>query len=65
MLLNTNGIRIVKDDRFLDALHRLRDRVEVYLQFDGFDLETHLWHRGEDQHRDGSRREDDEAGQPV
>ena len=48
VLLNTNGIRIAKDDRFLDALHRLRDRVEVYLQFDGFELETHLFHRGED-----------------
>jgi 7,8-dihydro-6-hydroxymethylpterin dimethyltransferase len=48
VLLNTNGIRVARDDRFLDALHRLRDRVEVYLQFDGFDLETHLWHRGED-----------------
>ena len=48
VLLNTNGIRVAKDDRFLDALHRLRDRVEIYLQFDGFELETHLFHRGED-----------------
>jgi 7,8-dihydro-6-hydroxymethylpterin dimethyltransferase len=48
VLLNTNGIRIARDDRFLAALHDLRDRVEVYLQFDGFELETHLYHRGED-----------------
>jgi uncharacterized radical SAM superfamily Fe-S cluster-containing enzyme len=48
VLLNTNGIRITKDDKFLAALHKLRDRLEVYLQFDGFDLETHLFHRGED-----------------
>jgi uncharacterized radical SAM superfamily Fe-S cluster-containing enzyme len=48
VLLNTNGIRITRDDRFLDLLRRLRNRVEVYLQFDGFDLETHLFHRGED-----------------
>ena len=48
VLLNTNGIRIARDDRFLQALADLRDRVEVYLQFDGFELETHLWHRGED-----------------
>ncbi len=48
VLLNTNGIRVARDDRFLSALHDLRDRVEVYLQFDGFDLETHLYHRGED-----------------
>ncbi len=48
VLLNTNGIRIARDDRFVQALHRLRNRVEVYLQFDGFELETHLFHRGED-----------------
>jgi uncharacterized radical SAM superfamily Fe-S cluster-containing enzyme len=48
VLLNTNGIRIARDDRFLDSLARLRDRVEVYLQFDGFELATHLFHRGED-----------------
>jgi uncharacterized radical SAM superfamily Fe-S cluster-containing enzyme len=48
VLLNTNGVRIAKDDRFLQTLHDLRDRVEVYLQFDGFELETHLFHRGED-----------------
>lgn len=48
VLLNTNGIRITKDDRFIEALGKLRHRVEVYLQFDGFDLATHLFHRGED-----------------
>src|SRR4030095_12118814 len=48
VLLNTNGIRITKDDRFLDVLHKLRDRVEVYLQFDASALDTHLFHRGED-----------------
>ncbi|MFN2484840.1 MAG: radical SAM protein [Candidatus Limnocylindria bacterium] len=48
VLLNTNGIRIARDDRFVSALARLRQRVEVYLQFDGFALETHLFHRGED-----------------
>ncbi|MBA3779130.1 MAG: radical SAM protein [Chloroflexi bacterium] len=48
VILNTNGIRVARDDRFLAALERLRDRVEVYLQFDGFELDTHLYHRGED-----------------
>jgi uncharacterized radical SAM superfamily Fe-S cluster-containing enzyme len=48
VLLNTNGIRITRDDDFVDLLAGLRDRVEVYLQFDGFDLDTHLFHRGED-----------------
>ena len=28
--------------------HASAIRVEVYLQFDGFELETHLFHRGED-----------------
>jgi uncharacterized radical SAM superfamily Fe-S cluster-containing enzyme len=48
VILNTNGIRIARDDRFLAALAALRGRVEVYLQFDGFELESHLYHRGED-----------------
>jgi uncharacterized radical SAM superfamily Fe-S cluster-containing enzyme len=48
VILNTNGIRIARDDRFLAVLERLRERVEVYLQFDGFRLESHLFHRGED-----------------
>jgi 7,8-dihydro-6-hydroxymethylpterin dimethyltransferase len=48
VLLNTNGIRVAKDDAFLGALADLRDRCEIYLQFDGFDLSTHLHHRGED-----------------
>jgi uncharacterized radical SAM superfamily Fe-S cluster-containing enzyme len=48
VVLNTNGIRIARDDRFLAELASLRDRVEVYLQFDGFELDTHLYHRGED-----------------
>lgn len=48
VILNTNGVRIVRDDRFMAALAKLRDRVEVYLQFDGFARETHLYHRGQD-----------------
>jgi uncharacterized radical SAM superfamily Fe-S cluster-containing enzyme len=48
VILNTNGVRIARDDRFVSALGRLRGRVEVYLQFDGFELQSHLYHRGED-----------------
>jgi 7,8-dihydro-6-hydroxymethylpterin dimethyltransferase len=48
ILLNTNGIRIAKDDAFLAKLVELRERVEIYLQFDGFHLETHRHHRGGD-----------------
>jgi uncharacterized radical SAM superfamily Fe-S cluster-containing enzyme len=48
VLLNTNGLRVVRDDRFAGLLADLRGRLEVYLQFDGFRRETHLYHRGED-----------------
>jgi uncharacterized radical SAM superfamily Fe-S cluster-containing enzyme len=48
VVLNTNGIRIARDDRFVAELARLRDRVEVYLQFDGFREATYQFHRGVD-----------------
>jgi hypothetical protein len=48
VVLNTNGVRIAKDDKFVAALGKLRNRVEVYLQFDGFLPETHIYHRGKD-----------------
>jgi uncharacterized radical SAM superfamily Fe-S cluster-containing enzyme len=48
VILNTNGIRIARDDAFLGELANLRDRVEIYLQFDGFRESTYRWHRGED-----------------
>ena len=48
VIINTNGIRIARDDAFLHDLASLRDRVEVYLQFDGFRESTYRWHRGED-----------------
>ncbi len=40
ILLNTNGVRIAADDGLLAVLERLRDRVEVYLQYDGVRAET-------------------------
>jgi 7,8-dihydro-6-hydroxymethylpterin dimethyltransferase len=46
VMLNTNGIRIAKDDRFLAALTDLRPTI--YLQFDGFGRQTHQVLRGED-----------------
>jgi uncharacterized radical SAM superfamily Fe-S cluster-containing enzyme len=46
VVLNTNGIRLATDKRFAPALAE-RD-VTVYLQFDGFDRETHLAIRGKD-----------------
>jgi uncharacterized radical SAM superfamily Fe-S cluster-containing enzyme len=48
ILLNTNGIEIAQNDRLLAYLQRHRKRIEVYLQFDGFRLETHRYHRGAD-----------------
>ncbi len=48
VILNTNGLRIARDDGLLDVLRRHRKRVEVYLQFDGFDEATSRHHRGAD-----------------
>lgn len=52
VMINTNGRRIARDDRFLSLLHDLRGRVEVYLQFDGFRPETYRALRGEDVSRE-------------
>ena len=46
VMLNTNGIRIARDDRFLAALADIQPTV--YLQFDGFATETHQQMRGKD-----------------
>lgn len=48
VMLNTNGRRIARDDRFLAFLNRHRRNVEVYLQFDGLRGGTHEALRGED-----------------
>lgn len=47
ILLNTNGRRIARDDRFVQFLADHRDRIEVYLQFDGLRDSTYKFHRGE------------------
>lgn len=51
ILLNTNGIQIARNDALLDFLTRHNTRIEVYLQFDGFKLETHRHHRNADLRR--------------
>jgi 7,8-dihydro-6-hydroxymethylpterin dimethyltransferase len=51
ILINSNGIEIAQNDRLLAYLERHRQRIEVYLQFDGFRLETHRHHRGADLRR--------------
>jgi uncharacterized radical SAM superfamily Fe-S cluster-containing enzyme len=36
IMINTNGVRLAHDGPFVDALTAYRDRLEIYLQFDGF-----------------------------
>ena len=45
VMINTNGKRIAKDDRFLEQLKEVRP--SLYFQFDGFDSETYRILRGE------------------
>ncbi|MCE9558411.1 MAG: radical SAM protein, partial [Armatimonadetes bacterium] len=47
IMLNTNGRRIAKDSKFVEFLHRFREKVEVYLQFDGLTDRTYEVLRGE------------------
>ena len=47
-LINTNGVLIARDDALVEKLRRHRDRVEVYLQFDGMRAESSRHHRGGD-----------------
>ncbi len=51
ILLNSNGIELARNDRLLRFLEKNRRRIEVYLQFDGFRVETHRYHRGADLRR--------------
>jgi hypothetical protein len=46
VVLNTNGLRVSRDDRFVEALARLG--VTVNLQFDGYDAEAWKVLRGKD-----------------
>jgi 7,8-dihydro-6-hydroxymethylpterin dimethyltransferase len=48
VLINTNGVRIARDDDLLDLLTRHRERVEVYLQYDGESADASRHHRGGD-----------------
>jgi len=48
ILINSNGLLIARDDELLDLLTRHRERVEVYLQFDGLSAEASRHHRGGD-----------------
>jgi uncharacterized radical SAM superfamily Fe-S cluster-containing enzyme len=48
ILLNTNGIRLANEEALLEFIAGLRDRVEVYLQYDGQREATHRTLRGVD-----------------
>lgn len=48
ILINTNGIRLANEDAFLQKLAAHRDRVEVYLQYDGQRTSTQEYFRGVD-----------------
>jgi len=48
ILVNTNGIRIARDDALLELLAEHRERVEIYLQYDGVSVEASQHHRGAD-----------------
>ncbi|HWU22003.1 MAG TPA: radical SAM protein [Nocardioides sp.] len=51
VLVNTNGLLIARDDELLDLLTEHRERVEVYLQYDGGSAEASTYHRGADLRR--------------
>ena len=51
VLVNTNGLRIAHDDGLVELLRRHRERVEVYLQYDGASAEASAHHRGADLRR--------------
>jgi uncharacterized radical SAM superfamily Fe-S cluster-containing enzyme len=47
VMINTNGLRLAHDPALVEALAPMRDRLEVYLQFDGLEERTYSALRGE------------------
>jgi uncharacterized radical SAM superfamily Fe-S cluster-containing enzyme len=48
VMINTNGIRLAKDLQLVEALAGMRQKLEIYLQFDGFESKDSLALRGEE-----------------
>jgi uncharacterized radical SAM superfamily Fe-S cluster-containing enzyme len=48
VMLNTNGIRLARDPALAEALAPMRDRLEIYLQYDGLNEPTYTTLRGEE-----------------
>ncbi|MEZ6122562.1 MAG: radical SAM protein [Planctomycetaceae bacterium] len=47
VMINTNGIRLARDRKFLDRVAGQKHRTEIYLQFDGFSDASSVVLRGE------------------
>jgi len=47
VMINTNGLRLASDPALVESLASMRDRLEIYLQFDGFSDQTYQALRGE------------------
>jgi len=48
ILVNTHGLRLLLDEELYEAFLASKDRVELYLQFDGFDRKANRKLRGKD-----------------
>jgi uncharacterized radical SAM superfamily Fe-S cluster-containing enzyme len=48
VMVNTNGIRLAHDPALVEQLAAFRDRLEIYLQFDGLEERTYQSLRGEE-----------------
>ena len=48
ILINTNGIRVAREPQLVQLLAKHRERVEVYLQYDGPSAASSRHHRGAD-----------------
>ena len=48
VMVNTNGIRLAHDTKLVEELASMRDRLEIYLQFDGLEEGTYTALRGEE-----------------
>lgn len=46
VMLNTNGLRLANDLEFVQSLQQFKGGFEIYLQFDGFKIETYHALRG-------------------
>jgi hypothetical protein len=47
VMINTNGLRLARDEKFVERLAEFRQRLEIYLQFDSFSDAAYEKLRGE------------------